>query len=306
MAVPFDVSGKTALVTGAGSGINYCFAKLLLSKNCNVVIADLSLRPEAQKLVDTYTNAPKCLFIKTDVAQWSDLTAALALATTTFPTLDIVCPGAGVFEPHWSNFWHPPGTPISTDSPTANHYATLDINITHPIRLSQLALSHWLNSPTDRVNPSTNPKRILHISSIAGQTAAFPVPLYVASKHAISGFVRSLAPLEETLGVRVNCVAPGIIRTPLWTDHPEKLVMVKEGVDEWVEPEEVAEAMLRCVVDPEVGGGWVMEVLKDATRNVVVGAPAPEGKGGRVSGGEVLAKEVFGWLGEEGWGVVRQ
>lgn len=91
--------------------------------------------------------------------------------------------------------------------------------------------------------------------------------MYHASKHAISGFIRSLASLD-TLGIRVNGVAPGIIKTPLWTEHPEKMTMLDEAVDAWVEPEEVADALLRCCEDKDVVGGWVLEVTKGQTRNV--------------------------------------
>jgi NAD(P)-dependent dehydrogenase (short-subunit alcohol dehydrogenase family) len=95
-----------------------------------------------------------------------------------------------VFEPHWSNFWHPPGTAKSKDdvrgTDGVGHYACLDINITHPIRTTQLAISRWLNpSPNSKTGKAStsNPKRVVHISSIAAQTPAFSVPLYVASKH---------------------------------------------------------------------------------------------------------------------------
>jgi NAD(P)-dependent dehydrogenase (short-subunit alcohol dehydrogenase family) len=95
------------------------------------------------------------------------------------------------------------------------HYSIFDINLTHPIRASQLAISRWLNpikdSKVGKASP-TNPKRLVHISSIAGQTPGFPFPLYIASKHAISGFIRSMAELDGTLGIRVNGVAPGIIK----------------------------------------------------------------------------------------------
>jgi hypothetical protein len=74
--------------------------------------------------------------------------------------------------------------------------------------------------------------------------------------------------LEDTLGIRVNGVAPGLIKTPLWTDHPEKLLMIDNERDQWVLPEEVAEAMLKCVEGEEWAGGWVVEVLKDRTRKV--------------------------------------
>ena len=292
-------------------GINYSFAKLLLEKNCNVVIADLGLRPEAQKLIDEYTNEPRAIFVKTDVVRWDELTNMFDAADKEFGGVDIVCPGAGVFEPPWSNFWYPPGTSSSKDDPHGTdglgHYATLDINITHPIRTTQLAISRWLNPiPNSKSGKAstTNPKRVVHISSIAGQTPGFSVPLYIASKHAISGFIRSMADLENTLGIRVNGVAPGVIKTPLWTEHPEKLKWVDQENDAWVEPEEVAEGMLRCLEDETVGGGYVMEILKGRSRNVEWrNDPGPEGPGATASHRGDANAEIFGLLGNNGWGV---
>lgn len=99
-----------------------------------------------------------------------------------------------------------PGTSSSKD-PTVDfgHYATLDINITHPIRMTQLAISHFLSPPSSTSASKVsleNPKRILHIASTASEIASLPYPMYVASKWAISGFVRSLADLEGKLGIR--------------------------------------------------------------------------------------------------------
>ncbi|CAK4032421.1 Carbonyl reductase family member 4 [Lecanosticta acicola] len=314
-SVPFSVDGKTALITGAGSGINYCFAKLLLSRNCNVVIADLGLRPEAQELVDKYTSkaVPRAIFVKTDVTIWDDLTNAFDKTDREFGGADIVCPGAGVYEPEWSNFWIPPGSEKARDpihgAEGIGHYATLDINVTHPIRATQLAISRWLNPPAGskcgRVS-ATNPKRIIHITSVAGQVPGFLTPLYQASKHAISGFIRSLAPLDQNLAIRVNGVAPGVIRTPLWTEHPEKMLMLKEEQDEWVEPEEVAEAMLRCCEDDMVDGGYVMEVLKGRTRHVDWKMdPGPQGPGFSASNRAGMIAELLGSLAQPGWGVAK-
>jgi NAD(P)-dependent dehydrogenase (short-subunit alcohol dehydrogenase family) len=129
--------------------------------------------------------------------------------------------------------------------------------------------------------------------------------MYMASKHALNGFIRSLAGLE-TLGIRVNGVAPGIIKTPLWTEHPEKLLAVDQERDIWVEPEEVAECMLRCVQDPDVGAGFVMEVTKNRTRNVEWRMdPGPEGPGATVTNRGAMQDEVYEWLKEPGWGVTR-
>ncbi|KKY14623.1 putative beta-xylosidase [Phaeomoniella chlamydospora] len=264
-SVPFDISGKTAIITGAGSGINLAFAAILLSRKCNVVFSDLSLRSEAEQLIAKHSDqnqTPRAVFVKTDVTSWPELSQMFDAALSEFGDFDLVVPGAGVYEPHWSNFWHPPGSLESKDPIDSGHYALLDINLTHPIRVTQLALSHWTHPrvipnsayPTPaKVSPS-NPKRIVHISSVAGQMPNFNAPIYGASKFAISGFVRSLAPLDGGLGVRVTAVAPGIVRTPLWTEHPEKMVYLDQEQDGWVTPEEVAEAMLRCAEEEGVSG----------------------------------------------------
>lgn len=202
-------------------------------------------------------------------------------------------------DPHWTNFWHPPGSSKARDGISANRYATLDINITHPIRTTQLAIAHFL---ANNVSPS-NPKRVVIISSIAGQASNLNTPLYVAAKHAMNGFIRSLGALDARLGIRVNGVAPGVIKTPLWTDHPEKLAFLDEAQDEWASAEEVAEAMVRCLEEGELGGGTVLEVGAGQTRRVEqFGDPGPSGRGHTVSKLESSYEEVFGWLGREGWG----
>lgn len=98
-----SVSGKVAIVTGSGSGINLSFASALLAKGCNVVFADLALRPEAKQVVDSHA-APqdgrgRAVFQETDVRDWSQLERMFVTAEKEFGGIDIVCPGAGVYEP---------------------------------------------------------------------------------------------------------------------------------------------------------------------------------------------------------------
>lgn len=249
---------------------------------------------------------PRAVFLKTDVTNWPQLEAMFTTALEEFGKIDIVCPGAGIYDPHWSNFWHPPGTAgsKSRDDAEGGRYATLDINVTHPIRCTQLAISHFLNPPQGQAKVSLqNPKRVVIISSIAGQNANLNTPIYVAAKHAMNGFIRSFGPLSTTLGIRVNGVAPGVIKTPLWTEHPEKMTFIDESKDAWATPEEVAEAMVRCLEDEELGGGVILEVGANQTRRVeALNDPGPSGKGHTVSKLTEGYGEVYGWLGVEGWG----
>ena len=122
-----SLAGKTAIVTGAGSGsslflhrrfhgfqllptiltnspgINLSFARALLHKKCNVLFADLALRPEAQELVSSHANRSqspaKAVFQKTDVRDWQQLERMFHVASQELGDADVVCPGAGVYEP---------------------------------------------------------------------------------------------------------------------------------------------------------------------------------------------------------------
>ncbi|GMG12736.1 unnamed protein product [Aspergillus oryzae] len=273
----FSVEGRSAIVTGAGSGmcriasasstfgvigsllkspnvgINFAFAKLLLENGCNVLIADLALRPEAQDLVEKYSipsSAPRAVFQRTDVTDWKQLELMFEVAEKEFGEIDV---------------------------------------------------------------------HIVHISSIAGQNPALAAPIYVATKHAINGLVRSLGKLDSKFGIRVTAVAPGVIKTPLWTDHPEKLKIVDTANDEWVTPEEVAQVMLALIQQDQVSeiigdrtgqgpqfpvcGGTVLEVSKTVRSVSAINDPGPGTRAGNtVSDMNVLEDEVFGLLSQKGWG----
>lgn len=117
--VDLDIEGKVAIITGAGSGmvfipspllfstpthispklgINLALATLLLSKGCNIVIADLGLQTVAAKLLLEYSESsnPKCFFHPTDVTSWPALMEMFDFALECFPEgIDILVPGAG-------------------------------------------------------------------------------------------------------------------------------------------------------------------------------------------------------------------
>jgi 3-hydroxybutyrate dehydrogenase len=172
---------------------------------------------------------------------------------------------------------------------------------------------------TDPPASSKNPKTVIHISSIAGQKSPLAAPIYSATKHAINGFVRSLAPLEAKLGIRVAAVAPGVVKTPLWTECAEKMKAVGSG-DAWVTPEEVAEVMLALVEKDEIGsvagdldqgkiairGGSILEASRGKVRDVqAFNDPDPEDTpGNTTSNMSQLKEDVWSVLNTKGWGML--
>lgn len=96
-----DIRGKTALITGGASGIGLELSRRLLDGGCNVVIADITFGQEAKELTDNTksTNGARASSVETDVTKWDELQNAFEYAIKTFGHLDIVVPGAGIFEP---------------------------------------------------------------------------------------------------------------------------------------------------------------------------------------------------------------
>ena len=84
-------------------GINLAFARNLLSRRCNVIFADLALRPEARELIDNHATTSrtpaKAIFQQTDVREWDQLSRMFSVAEREFGSVDLVCPGAGTYEP---------------------------------------------------------------------------------------------------------------------------------------------------------------------------------------------------------------
>ena len=130
--------------------------------------------------------------------------------------------------------------------------------------------------------------------------------------------------------MRVTAVAPGVVKTPLWTEHPEKLKLIAKE-DEWVTPEFVAEVMTLLVeqevVEVDAGGmgiasglstgdaregtkkvavkgGMILEVAKGKVRLVEqFNDPGPSGEGNTAGNMSVAEEEIFRRLGSGEWAV---
>ncbi|KAJ5713997.1 NAD(P)-binding protein [Penicillium malachiteum] len=162
---------------------------------------------------------------------------------------DIYIAGAGVFEPKWSSFWQ---------DPENETYDSIAINVNHPIKLTRIAIQALLSRDKRGV--------VCIIGSIAGLAGNYAVPLYCASKHAVTGFVRSMVPCEELEGVKITAICPCLVRTPLWTDQSERMEQFSIDDAETVTAAQVGKAMITLVEDGQYKGGTVLEITAFGTR----------------------------------------
>jgi NAD(P)-dependent dehydrogenase (short-subunit alcohol dehydrogenase family) len=123
---------------------------------------------------------------------------------------------------------------------------------------------------------------IVVTASLAGLTAMENDPLYALTKHALVGFVRSVAPQLAERGIRLNMVNPGIVDTPLLGDEGREAL--EAAGFPLLQPEEVAAAVLRAAADDEVGQAWVVQPGREPLKFRFPGVPGPRvpGKEGMV------------------------
>ena len=95
---------------------------------------------------------------------------------------------------------------------------------------------------------------IVATSSLAGLTATPMDPIYSLTKHAVIGFVRSVAPQLAAKGIRINALCPGFTDTPIVQDEVRGLIDVP-----LMDPAFVADAALQALDDEETGGAWIVQ-----------------------------------------------
>ncbi|RVX71585.1 hypothetical protein B0A52_03769 [Exophiala mesophila] len=265
-----DLDGKVVVITGGGSGINLAFAKLCRLQGAKVIIGDIRLTEDGQNFVDG-TSSDKAIFVECNVRKRKDLENLITTSREKFGTApDVYIAGAGVFEPSWSNWW---------DDEEENEYAEIEINVNHALKFSRIATRALLGE--------NKRGAVLIVSSLAGYMGTFSAPLYCASKHAVIGFVRSMAELDRLASIKIVAVAPGMVQTPLWTDHPEKMKQYGYDPETAVTAEAVAEAMIDLVKNGSYQGGACLEVSINGTRTLGTFNIAPPKGGGTIVPQEV-------------------
>ncbi|KAH8890438.1 NAD(P)-binding protein [Thozetella sp. PMI_491] len=228
------------------------------------MIADLGLRPESEETLKKYPHPaeagkPSALFHKTDVVDWSQLSAVFEATLKAFGRVDIVVNGAGIFEAPWTSFWNPPGvSPLAKDAADAQigSYNIFNINAIAPIRLSQIAIDYWLQNRDIQGS-------FMSLSSMGAYIHSIQTPFYFASKSALVSVHKSLQALKKLVGIRNAVICPGPTRTPLFDQDFCKDRLAPEDLA--LTAGDVADLMMRALTEEQYGDGNILEIMKTGT-----------------------------------------
>lgn len=222
----YDLVGRTAVITGAASGIGAATARLLGARGANVMIGDVD--PAAAGTVELIRSAGgRADWTHTDVTDESSVAALMDQAVETFGSLDILVANAGISEPKG---------PLHTME-LGDWKRVIDINLTGVALSNKHALRHML---------AFGSGAIVNVSSILGTVGASNSNSYSAAKAAVANLTRSAALTYATSGIRINAVAPGYARTPLVAGLPEETRGMMESrtpLGRLADPTEIAEAI---------------------------------------------------------------
>lgn len=218
--------GKTAIVTGAGSGIGRASAERFAAEGARVVVADVDEEGGAETVDRIEENGGEATFVAVDVTDEDDVERMVETACDTYGGLDVAHNNAGIEGEN---------APL-TEQTAENWHRVLDINLTGV----WLSMKHELPELVDGDGGA-----IVNTSSIAGLSADGTAP-YAASKHGVVGLTKSAAVDYAEQGVRVNAVCPGVVRTPMversLEEHPEAVERItqEQPLGRMSEPEEIA------------------------------------------------------------------
>ncbi len=192
------LQGKTALVTGASSGIGKAIAELFAAEGASVLaLARRKERLDALAHASKISNGPILPF-QADVRKQEDIDEAVNLAVKSFGHLDIVVNNAGVMDDMC------PAGDI-TDELWGK---VIETNLTALMRLYRSAL---------RVMLPQKSGALITIASIAGLHGCRGGAAYTASKHGAVGFTKNLGYMYATEGIRCNAICPGGVDTEIAT-----------------------------------------------------------------------------------------
>ncbi|MEU2043159.1 SDR family oxidoreductase [Nocardia niwae] len=229
-----EISGKVAIVTGAGAGIGAALAARLVGAGARVVLADLD---EASAARVAESLGPDAVAVGGDVADETVIRALIERAETEFGPVDLYFANAGI------------GGGAGLDSTDQQWTAALEVNVLAHVRAARLLVPGWV---------ARGGGYFVATASAAGLLTQLGSAPYAVSKHAAVGFAEWLSVTYGDRGVRVSCVCPmgvdtrllrGGLVPPEHAAEAELAVKAVTSAGAVLSPEEVAEIVLAGVAE---------------------------------------------------------
>jgi NAD(P)-dependent dehydrogenase (short-subunit alcohol dehydrogenase family) len=223
------MAGKAGLVTGGASGIGKACAIRFGEEGAYVAVADLESSREAGEAVaqTIRDSGGEADFVATDVARSDDNIRLVEHVVNAKGRIDYAHNNAGL-GPH----------ALLADTPDEDFDHCIAVNL----RGTFLGMKHQIRAMVPQGGGA-----IVNTSSNAGLRAVHMLSAYTASKHGIVGLTKSGAVEYAEHGIRVNCVCPGAIMTPLMYNQPpdrQQEILAPQAMKRFGEPEEVAAAVV--------------------------------------------------------------
>ena len=234
MAVSFDLSNHTALVTGATGGIGASIARTLHGAGANLVISG-TRQAALDSLLEELRE--RAVAIPCNLSDANDVNTLIKSAEEASGPVDILINNAGMTKDG-----------LAMRMNDDDWESVLAVDLSAAFRLSRAALRAMLKARWGR---------IINITSVVGHTGNPGQANYAAAKAGLGGMTRSLAAETAARGVTVNCVAPGFIQTAMTDALNEKqkaVILERIPAGKMGTPEDVAAAVLYLSSD---AGGYI-------------------------------------------------
>lgn len=230
IAKMFDLSGRVAVVTGAGDGIGRGVSEILAAAGASVVVSDISLE-KARSVAESITDGGgEASAVSCDVSEETDLSGLIDFAVGSYGTVNILVNNAGIGGGGREN-------PFSIDRAYVERiYA---VNVFAPWELCRLAAPHMEKSGYGS---------IINITSMSSINKDPDMAIYASSKAALNHMASNLAYDYGKMGIRINNVGPGATRTKalasVLTPEIEKRMLAHTPIGRLGEISDIAGAVL--------------------------------------------------------------
>src|SRR5436190_9377930 len=229
-----SIAGKSALVTGAASGMGRATAHLFADEGARVAVTDQHADGVEMVVKEIQSAGGEAVGVVLDVRQPGRIEEAVTEVATAFGGLDILVNNAGVSV----------GLPVDNPDYEKAWAFTFEVNLTAQVRMVRACLPYLMES--------ADGGRIVNIASTEGLGATAGGSPYTASKHGVIGLTRSLAVELGKRNVTVNCICPGPIHTGMTQVIPDdaktKFARRRVPLRRYGDPEEVAHGTLSLVL----------------------------------------------------------